>query len=61
MGEQKAEIEHLDEGTLNELASFIEEEDHRPVMLQGLKKIWFMHLPAKKGAIHVNIVKTDVS
>jgi hypothetical protein len=60
MEEQKAEIRHFDERTLNEIAIFIKDEDHQPVMLRGLKNIWFMHLPAVTGAIHVNIVKTDV-
>ena len=61
INEQKKEIKFLGDGTLKEIATIIEDEDYKPVMLQGLKNIWFMHVPTTKGSLHVNIVKTDVS
>jgi hypothetical protein len=61
INEQKAEIKFLGDGTLKEIAAIVGDEDYQPVLLKGLKNIWFMHVPTKKGGLHVNIVKTDVS
>lgn len=61
INEQKAEIKFLGDATLKEIASVIADEDYQPVMLKGLKNIWFMHVPTTQGGLHLNIVKTDVS
>jgi len=61
ISEQKAEIKFLGEGTLKEIANIIADEDYQPVMLKGLRNIWFMHVPTAQGGLHVNIIKTDIS
>jgi hypothetical protein len=58
---EKTKIQHLGEKTLEEIATILEDEDYQPVLLRGLKNIWFMHVPTKKGSLSVNIVLTDVS
>ena len=59
--EQKSEIKYLGEKIWEEIANVIKDEDYQPVMLQGLKNIWCMHIPTRKGSININIVQTDVS
>ena len=59
--DQKSEVKYLDENTLKEIARIIENADYRPIKLQGLKNIWFMHIPTQKGALNINIIQTDVS
>jgi hypothetical protein len=61
INEQKEEIKFLGDGTLKEIAAIIVDEDFQPVMLKGLKNIWFIHVPTLQGGLHVNIVKTDIS
>jgi hypothetical protein len=59
--EQKEEIKFLGDGTLKEIAAIVEGDDYQPVMLKGLKNIWFMHIPTAQGGLHINVVKTDIS
>ena len=61
INEQKEEIKFLGDETLKEIATKIADEDYQPVLLKGLTNIWFMHVPTTQGALHLNIVKTDIS
>ena len=61
INEQREEIKFLGDRTLKEIADIIADDDYEPVMLKGLRNIWFMHVPTSQGGLHVNIVKTDVS
>ncbi len=61
IGDEQAEIRHLDEKTLEEVANIVKNEDEIPIMLRGLKNIWFMYIPTSKGAFNINIVQTDLS
>jgi hypothetical protein len=59
--EQKGEMKHLGDSTIEEIAEAIEMENYQPVALSGLKNIWYMHISTRQGSFDINIVKTDVS
>lgn len=61
INEQKAEIKFLGEGTLKEIADSIRKEEYKPVVLQGLKNVWFIHIPTRQGGLNISIVQTDIS
>jgi len=61
INEQKAGIKFLENGALKEIEKIIADDDYRPIMLNGLKNIWFMHIPTTQGDLRLNIVKTDIS
>ena len=57
---ERSEIKYLGEKTVLEISNIIRSKDHSPVLLDGLRNIWYMYLPTKKGSMHMTIVQTDV-
>ena len=59
--EDRDQIQHLGDKTLEEISRALTNPDDKPVLLDGLKNFWFMHLMTFKGFLHVHIIKTDVA
>lgn len=57
--EEIGEIKHLGDKTITALEMDLNDTDNKPVLLKGLKNIWYTIASTKKGVFQINIVKTN--
>ena len=58
---QKKEIKFLGDKIIRELEILAIDNHHRPVLLIGLKSIWFTTISTRQGTFYINIIQTDTS
>lgn len=58
---RKSKIQYLGAKTIEEITAIINDEEYRPVLLEGLHNIWCMFFSTKKGKFNIHIIQTDVS
>ncbi len=61
INDEKSEIKYLGNKTLEEIANQMKDEDAQPVLLNGLKNIWYTSLSTSQGILYMYIVQTDIS
>ena len=55
------EIPYLGKKTVKEVELLAMEEDHKPVLLNGLENAWYISYLTKQGFLRGNIVQTDTT
>ena len=58
---EKEEIKYLGDKIIKELEVLSKDQDHKPILLTGLKNIWFATYPTHQGIFSINIVQTDIN
>ncbi len=56
---EKKEIKYLGNKIIEQLENEIENQDNKPVLLNGLINIWYTSYSTQKGTFWVNIVQTE--
>lgn len=55
----KNQIKYLGDKIIKQLENGIKNLDYKPVLLDGLKNIWFTHYTTSTGRFSIHIIKTE--